>query len=220
VSFSVDEGQIVGLIGPNGAGKTTTIDALCGFSPYEGTVLVSGAEVDDRAPHQRAALGLARTFQKAGVCEDMTVEENVQVGQHRTGSAGGGRSMEHILEDLGLTDLRDLQVSRLSQGQRQLVSVARALAGNPQVLLLDEPAAGLDSSESLWLAERLRAVRDGGVTILLVDHDMSLVLNLCDSIDVLDFGALIASGSPEQIRTDERVSTAYLGATHQKLVAT
>ena len=97
--------------------------------------------------------------------------------------------------------MRDLQVSMLSQGQRQLVSVARALAGEPRLLLLDEPAAGLDSTESLWLAERLRAVRDTGVTILLVDHDMSLVLNLCDTIDVLDFGALIATGTPEEIRT-------------------
>jgi ABC-type branched-subunit amino acid transport system ATPase component len=143
----------------------------------------------------------------------------VQVGLHRIGGTAGVTSLEKILEDLGLIDLRDLQVSLLSQGQRQLVSVARALAGNPRVLLLDEPAAGLDSSESLWLAERLRTVRDRGVTILLVDHDMSLVLNLCDSINVLDFGALIASGSPEQIRTNERVSTAYLGATHQKVVA-
>ena len=219
VTFEVAEGQIVGLIGPNGAGKTTTIDALCGFSRYEGTVSVCGQNVDDRAPYQRAALGLARTFQKAGVCDDMTVKENVQVGQHRTGNTAGVSSLEQILEDLGLSDLRDLQVSLLSQGQRQLVSVARALAGSPRVLLLDEPAAGLDSSESQWLAERLRAVRDRGVTILLVDHDMSLVLNLCDSIDVLDFGALIATGSPEQIRTNERVSTAYLGATHQKVVA-
>jgi ABC-type branched-subunit amino acid transport system ATPase component len=113
--------------------------------------------------------------------------------------------------------MRELQVSVLSQGQRQLVSVARALAGSPRLLLLDEPAAGLDSTESLWLAERLRAVRDGGVTILLVDHDMSLVLNLCDSIDVLDFGALIAHGSPDDIRHNEMVSTAYLGATHQRL---
>ncbi len=182
VSFSVEAGQIVGLIGPNGAGKTTTIDALCGFHEYEGSVVLGAQDVTGLAPHRRAALGLARTFQLAGVSDDLTVEENVQVGQHRAESHDPA-VLTRILEELGLVDMRDLQVSMLSQGQRQLVSVARALAGGPRLLLLDEPAAGLDSTESLWLAERLREVRDTGVTILLVDHDMSLVLNLCDTID-------------------------------------
>jgi ABC-type branched-subunit amino acid transport system ATPase component/branched-subunit amino acid ABC-type transport system permease component len=216
VSFSVPEGQIIGLIGPNGAGKTTTIDALCGFHGCEGTVLLDGRDIGGCAPHVRASLGLARTFQLAGVSDDLTVAENVQVGQQRP-SGDDGEVLDRILDDLGLTDMRELQVSVLSQGQRQLVSVARALAGEPKLLLLDEPAAGLDSTESLWLAERLRAVRDTGVTILLVDHDMSLVLNLCDSIDVLDFGALIAYGTPDEIRHNDVVSTAYLGATHQRL---
>jgi ABC-type branched-subunit amino acid transport system ATPase component/branched-subunit amino acid ABC-type transport system permease component len=219
VSFCVEESQIVGLIGPNGAGKTTTIDALCGFSAYEGAVVLNGEDVESYAPHRRAALGFGRTFQLAGVCDDMTVEENVQVGQTSTNRAEAAAARDTILGDLGLSDMRDLQVAMLSQGQRQLVSVARALAGGPRLLLLDEPAAGLDSTESLWLAERLRAVRDRGVTILLVDHDMSLVLNLCDSIHVLDFGVLIATGTSEQIRTNDQVSTAYLGATHQRLVA-
>ena len=218
VSFSVAEGQIVGLIGPNGAGKTTTIDALCGFHHCEGSVVFDGQDLEGLAPHRRAALGLARTFQLAGVSDDLTVEENVQVGQH-TAQAHDPRAMTTVLEELGLLEMRDLQVSMLSQGQRQLVSVARALAGEPRLLLLDEPAAGLDSTESQWLADRLREVRDRGVTILLVDHDMSLVLNLCDTIDVLDFGALIATGTPEEIRRNELVSTAYLGATHQRLVA-
>jgi sulfate-transporting ATPase len=218
VSFNVAEGQIVGLIGPNGAGKTTTIDALCGFHQYGGSVVFNGQDLEGRAPHRRAGLGLARTFQLAGVSDDLTVEENVQVGQH-TAQAHDPAAMTRVLEDLGLVEMRDLQVSMLSQGQRQLVSVARALAGEPRLLLLDEPAAGLDSTESLWLADRLRGVRDRGVTILLVDHDMSLVLNLCDTIDVLDFGALIASGTPAEIRDNDQVSTAYLGATHQRLVA-
>ncbi len=217
VSFSVEQGQIVGLIGPNGAGKTTTIDALCGFHGYEGTVLLAGRDVGGCSPHRRAALGLARTFQLAGVADDLTVEENVGVGQHMA-AAHDPTALTRILDELGLVEMRDLQVSMLSQGQRQLVSVARALAGEPRLLLLDEPAAGLDSTESLWLAERLRGVRDTGVTILLVDHDMSLVLNLCDAIDVLDFGALIATGTPEEIRTNELVSTAYLGTTHQHVV--
>ncbi len=217
VSFAVEEGQIVGLIGPNGAGKTTTIDALCGFQPYAGSVALDGVGIDDLAPYRRAGLGLARTFQLAGVADDLTVEENVQVGQQRV--AHDPAALTRILDELGLSDLRHLQVSLLSQGRRQLVSVARALAGEPRLLLLDEPAAGLDSTESQWLADQLRRVRDGGVTILLVDHDMSLVLNLCDEIAVLDFGALIASGTPEQIRSNEKVSTAYLGATNRRLVA-
>ena len=219
VSFSVQQGEIVGLIGPNGAGKTTTIDALCGFHDYEGSVRFSGQDVGGSAPHRRAALGLSRTFQLAGVSDDLTVEENVQVGQQ--GAAGRDpETLTRILGELGLSDMRDLQVSMLSQGQRQLVSVARALAGEPRLLLLDEPAAGLDSTESLWLADRLRGVRDTGVTILLVDHDMSLVLNLCDTIAVLDFGALIATGTPDEIRANELVSTAYLGVTHQQVVTT
>jgi sulfate-transporting ATPase len=219
VTFSVEAGQIVGLIGPNGAGKTTTIDALCGFHEYEGSVALGAQDVTGLSPHRRAVLGLARTFQLAGVSDDLTVEENVQVGQQRAGSHDAAE-LTRILEDLGLVEMRDLQVSMLSQGQRQLVSVARALAGKPRLLLLDEPAAGLDSTESLWLADRLRQVRDTGVTILLVDHDMSLVLNLCDRIAVLDFGALIATGTPEEIRKNQQVSTAYLGATHQRLVTT
>ncbi|HEY6429794.1 MAG TPA: branched-chain amino acid ABC transporter permease/ATP-binding protein [Acidimicrobiales bacterium] len=218
VSFSVAEGQIVGLIGPNGAGKTTAIDALCGFHGYEGAVLLAGEDVSGSPPHQRASLGMARTFQLAGVSDDLTVAENVQVGQHRV-MARDPEALTKVLGELGLVEMRNLLVANLSQGQRQLVSIARALAGNPRLLLLDEPAAGLDSTESLWLADRLRDVRATGVTILLVDHDMSLVLNLCDTIDVLDFGSLVASGPPEDIRTDERVSTAYLGATHQRLVA-
>jgi len=218
VSFRVEKGRIVGLIGPNGAGKTTTIDALCGFHGYVGSVVLGGRNVAGYSPHRRAVLGLARTFQLAGVADDLTVEENVQVGQH-VATTHDVVALTRILDSLGLAEMRDLQVSMLSQGQRQLVSVARALAGEPRLLLLDEPAAGLDSTESLWLAERLRGVREAGVTILLVDHDMSLVLNLCDTINVLDFGALIASGTPDQIRSNQQVSTAYLGATHRRGVA-
>ena len=128
VSFSVEEGQIVGLIGPNGAGKTTTIDALCGFHGCSGSVLFDGQDLEGLAPHRRATLGLARTFQLAGVSDDLTVEENVQVGQHRA-TAHGPHALNQILDDLGLTEMRDLQVSMLSQGQRQLVSVARASGG-------------------------------------------------------------------------------------------
>jgi ABC-type branched-subunit amino acid transport system ATPase component/branched-subunit amino acid ABC-type transport system permease component len=215
LSFTVLEGSITGLIGPNGAGKTTTMDAICGFADCGGTIELSGRTLHGLVPHRRAALGLGRTFQGTGLYEDLTVEENVVVGQQVARDRGPGQ-VTAILSALGVAELGGRRVSELSQGQRQLVAVAKALAGQPRLLLLDEPAAGLDSSESLWLAERLRGVRDTGVTILLIDHDMSLVLGLCDEIHVLDFGALIASGGPDAIRGDQRVAGAYLGATHAK----
>jgi ABC-type branched-subunit amino acid transport system ATPase component/ABC-type branched-subunit amino acid transport system permease subunit len=215
LTFTVPAGRITGLIGPNGAGKTTTMDAICGFAEYQGTVELSGTTLRGLMPHRRAALGLGRTFQGVGLYEDLTVEENIVVGQHKARDRGPGQ-ITAVLSALGVSALSGRKVSELSQGQRQLVAVARALAGQPRLLLLDEPAAGLDSSESLWLAERLRRVRDGGVTILLIDHDMSLVLRLCDEIHVLDFGALIASGEPGEIRGNQRVATAYLGVTHAK----
>ena len=213
VSFDVPEGAIVGLIGPNGAGKTTLIDAVSGFTTSSGTVSLCGQRLDGLRPHRRTRAGLGRTFQDMALWDDLTVAENVGV---RSGSAsdGAGRDVDATLRLLRLEGLRDRSAAELSQGQRQLVSIARALVGNPRVLLLDEPAAGLDSNESLWLGERLRDIRDGGVTILLIDHDMGLVLSLCDRVQVLNFGQLIAGGSPSVVRADPVVAGAYLGSTH------
>jgi len=213
-SFSARAGQIVGLIGPNGAGKTTTMDALSGFAHYTGRVVLSGRELDGLVPHRRVALGLGRTFQGIDLYEDLSVAENIAVGQHVVGAsaAESAAALDRILTTLDLTRLRDRGVSELSQGERQLVSIARSLATEPKVLLLDEPAAGLDTSESLWLADRLHDIRCSGVTIILVDHDMSLVLSLCDEIHVLDFGRLISSGSPAETRRNRQVAEAYLGS--------
>jgi sulfate-transporting ATPase len=186
------------------------MDAICGFTSCRGTVELGGRDLRDLPPHRRARLGLGRTFQGLDLYEDLTVEENVLVGQHLVGADGG--DLQQILESLGIEALRERNVHELSQGQRQLVSIARALAGHPDLLLLDEPAAGLDTAESEWLADRLRAVRDGGVTILLVDHDMNLVLSVCDEIHVLNLGRLLVTGSPAQIRSSEDVAVAYLGA--------
>jgi ABC-type branched-subunit amino acid transport system ATPase component/ABC-type branched-subunit amino acid transport system permease subunit len=213
VSFAVPTGRITGLIGPNGAGKTTAMDAICGFTAYRGTVELGGRALRDLAPHRRARLGLGRTFQGLDLYEDLTVEENVVVGQYVAGSRAGDEHLAAVLATLDLAAERERSVRELSQGHRQLVSIARALAGQPNVLLLDEPAAGLDSAESEWLAARLRAVRDSGVTVLLVDHDVNLVLGLCDEIHVLDFGSRIASGPPSAIRDDPAVTAAYLGST-------
>jgi ABC-type branched-subunit amino acid transport system ATPase component/ABC-type branched-subunit amino acid transport system permease subunit len=217
VSFEVAPRAIVGIIGPNGAGKTTLMDAICGFAESEGTVAMDGRPLDGLAPHRRARSGLGRTFQGVDLYDDLTVEENVMVGQYT--AAGDAHDLSLRLRSLGLDAWRGRNVRELSQGQRQLVSVARALAGAPAVLLLDEPAAGLDTTESAWLADRLRAVRDGGVTIVLVDHDMRFVLGLCDEVHVLDFGKEIAAGTPAEIQTSRRVTDAYLGSSHTTVAA-
>jgi ABC-type branched-subunit amino acid transport system ATPase component/ABC-type branched-subunit amino acid transport system permease subunit len=215
VSFAVRSGEIVGVIGPNGAGKTTLLDAISGYQAGTGTIEFDGRPISSLKPHQRGRAGLGRTFQGIELYEDLSVEENVLVGETaaRYGDRGGPEPHDRLFETLHLGRFRDQPARELSQGRRQLVSIARALAGRPRMLLLDEPAAGLDSSESRWLGERLRAVRDAGVTVLLIDHDMGLVLEVCDRIVVLDIGKVIAVGTPAQITADPRVATAYLGAT-------
>jgi ABC-type branched-subunit amino acid transport system ATPase component/branched-subunit amino acid ABC-type transport system permease component len=213
VSFEVPAGSIVGLIGPNGAGKTTLMDAISGFTHADGDVVFAGRPLAGLKPHQRIRRGLGRSFQGIELYDDLSVEENVSVGDQSRRQ--GGRDLSGLFVLLGLDDMRDRPVSELSQGQRQLVSIARSLAGGPSLVLLDEPAAGLDSGESAWLAERLQRIRASGVTVLLVDHDMDLMLNLCDYLHVLNFGSLIASGTPEEIRQDDRVTGAYLGRRHR-----
>jgi ABC-type branched-subunit amino acid transport system ATPase component/branched-subunit amino acid ABC-type transport system permease component len=214
VSIKLAERSITAVIGPNGAGKTTFIDALSGFVTYDGHVELAGTRLDGLPPHKRIRAGIGRTLQDVELYEDLTVEENVQAGLRHNRSDDAADVLGDTYKLLGLTALRNTVAGELSQGQRQLVSIARALVGRPHVLLLDEPAAGLDTHETSWLADRLRDVRDAGVAILLVDHDMSLVLGLCDHVYVLDFGQLIASGPPAAIRSDARVAAAYLGSGH------
>jgi ABC-type branched-subunit amino acid transport system ATPase component len=225
VSLSVPAGGFVGLIGPNGAGKTTFVDALTGFTRYTGEVRFDGGRLDGAPAHVRARRGLARTFQSGGVFDDLTVEENVLIGERRgsgwlsaVGSILSGRSApaspatREIIGSLGLTGFLGVQAEELSEGQRKLVSVAQALVSSPRLLLLDEPAAGLDSAESAWLGQQLLAVRDSGVAILLVDHDMDLVVSVCDELVVLDFGKVIAVGPPREVLADPLVVSAYLGS--------
>jgi ABC-type branched-subunit amino acid transport system ATPase component len=214
VSFDVAEGSIVALIGPNGAGKTTLLDAISGFAAASGSIRLGGRELGRLKPHQRIRAGLGRTFQQIELYDDMSVHENIAVGlAGREGKRASQADLERVLQLLELNEVAERPAGELSQGQRQLVSIARALVGNPRVVLLDEPASGLDTAESQWLGERLRRVRDSGVTIFMVDHDMHLVLNLCEQVHVLDFGVLIASGTPAVVKSDRRVAEAYLGST-------
>lgn len=224
VSLAVPSGGLIGLIGPNGAGKTTTIDALTGFVSHRGRIRLDGIAIDGAPAHERARAGLVRTWQSLELFDDLTVRENCDVAtvpQHLSSFGQDlvrpGRDIDRDSTDdaiglLELGDVVDRHPTELSLGRRKLVAVARALAQRPRLLLLDEPAAGLDSTESLALGAKLRAVVDSGVAILLVDHDMGLVLGVCDRLSVLDFGKVIAEGTPAQIRSDARVIDAYLGA--------
>ena len=224
LTLDVPQGGIIGLIGPNGAGKTSAIDAISGYHPLSGgEVLFEGEDITRMRPHRRARRGLARTFQSVELFDDLTVEENLQVAADHLGIGRALRDLfwptgesnrEGVDWALGLCGLEDVarrMPTELSAGQRKLVGVARALAQRPKVVLMDEPAAGLDTEESVELGARLRTMPAAGVSVLIVDHDMSLVLGICDEIHVLDFGRSIAHGTPAQIRSDEHVIAAYLG---------
>jgi ABC-type branched-subunit amino acid transport system ATPase component len=216
VDFTVRPGRLVGLIGPNGAGKTTLIDAVCGFVPAGGSVRFRGQRVERRPAHERARLGLRRTFQTTELFEDLTIRENLIVPA-RAHAAGTGEpasnrfSVEEILRLLDLRDKADCLPRELSSGEAKLAGLARALRGEPKLLLLDEPAAGLDSQESRELGRRLLSLLDLGISMVLVDHDLELVMGVCDEVVVLDRGRVLAFGSPEAVRRDPAVRAAYIG---------
>ena len=222
VDLTVEEGQLVGLIGPNGAGKTTFVDAITGFVRYTGVAELDGKDLAGLSPHVRARRGLARTWQSTELFDDLTVRENLVVAAERpsflslVGEVVGrglpnDEASDRALELLGIDRLGAAMPAELTQGQRKLVGVARAIAMGPRLLCLDEPAAGLDTRESGELGQRLRQIADAGTTTLLIDHDMGLVLTICDRIVVLEFGRVIAAGQPDEVRRDPRVVAAYLG---------
>jgi branched-chain amino acid transport system ATP-binding protein len=228
VDLDVGEGELVGLIGPNGAGKTTFVDAITGFVPYSGTVELDGRDLAGLRPHLRALRGLGRTWQSTELFDDLTVRENLAVASRRpslwqvtrelfSGEYEDGGAIDEALDLVELGWARELMPQDLSQGQRKLVGVARAIAMQPRLLCLDEPAAGLDTAESEELGRRLRGLADAGHSMLLIDHDMGLVLSVCDRIFVLEFGKLIASGPPESVRRDPSVVGAYLGSAAAEL---
>jgi branched-chain amino acid transport system ATP-binding protein len=229
VDLTIESSRVVGLIGPNGAGKTTFIDAITGFVPTAGgAVTFDGHALDRLPPYRRARLGLARTWQSLELFDDLNVRENLQVAAERArwwsfladavrpNRAQNKTAVDDALDTLGLTDLADRMPDELSQGQRKLVGVARALAARPSLLCMDEPAAGLDTRESAEFGRRVRDLLDHGITVFLIDHDMGLVLSVCDVIYVLEFGRVIAVGTPHEIRNDDRVIAAYLGEEARK----
>jgi branched-chain amino acid transport system ATP-binding protein len=220
-TVTVDRGTVTGLIGPNGAGKTTLFNVVCGLlSPQAGEVVLDGRDITHAPPHRRARAGLARTFQRLELFTSLTVRDNVRVAGDIRSRWGAGRrrrgrdtgeEADRVLELTGLSDLADREVSEIPTGQARVVEVARALMTQPTALLLDEPAAGQTDAETVAFGGLLRRLAADGLAICLVEHDMSLVMDVCETVHVLDYGRTIAVGPPAEVRADPAVVEAYLG---------
>jgi branched-chain amino acid transport system ATP-binding protein len=225
ISMSVERNRIVGIIGPNGAGKTTLFNLITGaYRADSGAVVFDGRQITDWPSHRIVRAGLARTFQSIRLFAGMTVWEHLLVTQHREANALRGlmplrlsnpavtARAEEVLKFFGLEKYRDVLARTLPYGIQRKVDMARALAGGPKLLLLDEPVAGMNHDEADTIRKLMQKLRDTGLSILLIEHDMAFVMKLCDRLYVLDFGVMIASGLPAEIRANPAVLDAYLGA--------
>jgi branched-chain amino acid transport system ATP-binding protein len=230
VDLEINESEIRGIIGPNGAGKTTLFNVISGFlAPTNGSLVFKGEEITKLPVHARVERGIARTFQLTNLFMELTAFENAYIGYHRNYRQGLVSQFLHtaasrseykicyqktveILRFMGLSGLQDKLAKNLPSGHQRILGVCIALATKPSLLMLDEPVAGMNPEETMMMVELIRKIRDEGITILLVEHDMAVVMNLCEKISVLDYGMKIAEGSPEQIKNDKQVIEAYLGS--------
>lgn len=212
-TFMARAGEVTGLIGPNGAGKTTLFNVITGIQePTAGAVSLDGEDITHLAPHKRAHRGVARTFQRLELFSSLSVRDNIRVAAELAMLTNVSSTVDGLIERVGLTEVADRTAGDLPTGSARLVEIARALATKPRLLLLDEPASGLSDIESEHLGGLLRSLAAEGLGVLLVEHDMDLVMRVCDHIFVLDLGVIIADGTPVEIRSNERVLEAYLGA--------
>ena len=237
VSFKINKGDIFGLIGPNGAGKTTMFNVITNmFLPTSGEIYFHGEKISGIKPHKITDKGICRTFQNIRLFSQMTVLENVLVGGHCRSNSGVFRSVfrtksqrieeenthkvaTELLDLVGLSNFEDVIAENLAYGQQRRLEIARALASNPSLLLLDEPAAGMNETETENLFELIKKVQQRGVTVLLIEHDMPFVMKLCDRIAVLNFGKKLAEGTPEEIQNNQEVIEAYLGSEEDDQIA-
>lgn len=230
INMEIEEHELIGLIGPNGAGKTTLFNMLTGvYEPSSGSIMFNGKEIGGMKPYKVTALGIARTFQNIRLFKDLTVLENVKIAMHKDvkyhlptaifrtpkfykEEARMEKEALELLDILGLKDKKEEFASNLPYGEQRRLEIARALATHPKLLFLDEPAAGMNPQETADLTQLIRFIKDRfNITVVLIEHDMSLVMNLCERIYVLDYGKLIANGVPAEIANNKRVIEAYLG---------